>query len=57
MGSASTEARIGLRLLGYNRFVRARVWEQERHRFLPPGLVRLLSRPLIPGIRKLSARR
>jgi DMSO/TMAO reductase YedYZ molybdopterin-dependent catalytic subunit len=54
VGSASTEAGIGLRLLGYKRFVRARVWEQERHRFLPPRLVRELSRLLIPGIRRLS---
>ena len=43
VGSASTQARVGLRLFGYKRFVRARVWEQERHRFLPPRLVRELS--------------
>ena len=54
VGSASTQARIGLRLFGYKRFVRARVWEQERHRFLPPRLVREISRLLIPGIRRLS---
>jgi DMSO/TMAO reductase YedYZ molybdopterin-dependent catalytic subunit len=57
IGSASTEAHMGLRLFGYKRFVRARVWEQERHRFLPPRLVREISRLLIPGIRRLSARR
>jgi DMSO/TMAO reductase YedYZ molybdopterin-dependent catalytic subunit len=57
IGTASTEAHIGLRLLGYKRFIRARVWEQERHRFLPPRLVREISRLLIPGIRRLSARR
>jgi DMSO/TMAO reductase YedYZ molybdopterin-dependent catalytic subunit len=57
VGSASTQARIGLRLFGYKRFVRARVWEQERHRFLPPRLVREISRLLIPGIRKLSDHR
>jgi DMSO/TMAO reductase YedYZ molybdopterin-dependent catalytic subunit len=57
MGSASTEAHLGLRLFGYKRFVRARVWQQERHRFLPPRLVREVSRLLIPGIRRLSARR
>jgi DMSO/TMAO reductase YedYZ molybdopterin-dependent catalytic subunit len=56
IGSASTGARLGLRLFGYRRFVRARVWEQERHRFLPPLLVREISRLLVPGIRKLSAR-
>jgi DMSO/TMAO reductase YedYZ molybdopterin-dependent catalytic subunit len=57
IGSASTEAHVGLRLFGYKRFVRARVWEQERHRFLPPRLVREISRLLIPGIRRLSAHR
>ena len=57
IGSASSQAHVGLRLFGYKRFVRARVWEQERHRFLPPRLVRELSRLLIPGIRRLSAHR
>jgi DMSO/TMAO reductase YedYZ molybdopterin-dependent catalytic subunit len=57
VGVASTEAKIVLRLFGYKRFIRARVWEQERHRFLPPRLVREISRLLIPGIRRLSARR
>lgn len=57
VGSASTEARLGLRLFGYKRFVRARVWQQERHRFLPPRLVREISRLLIPGIRRLSDHR
>jgi DMSO/TMAO reductase YedYZ molybdopterin-dependent catalytic subunit len=56
IGSASTEAHLGLRLFGYKRFIRARVWEQERHRFLPPLLVREISRLLIPGIRRLSSR-
>jgi DMSO/TMAO reductase YedYZ molybdopterin-dependent catalytic subunit len=55
--SASTEAHLGLRLFGYKRFIRARVWEQERHRFLPPRLVKEISRLLIPGIRRLSTRR
>ena len=57
VGTASTQARIGLRLFGYKRFVRARVWEQERHRFLPPRLVREISRLLIPAIRRLSDHR
>ena len=57
VGTASTAAHVGLRLFGYKRFVRARVWEQERHRFLPPRLVREISRLLIPGIRRLSQRR
>jgi DMSO/TMAO reductase YedYZ molybdopterin-dependent catalytic subunit len=56
VGSASAQAHVGLRLFGYKRFVRARVWEEERHRFLPPRLVRELSRLLIPGIRRLSRR-
>jgi DMSO/TMAO reductase YedYZ molybdopterin-dependent catalytic subunit len=56
VGSASTAAHVGLRVFGYKRFVRGRVWEEERHRFLPPRLVRELSRGLIPGIRRLSAR-
>ena len=54
VGSASIQAHVGLRLLGYKRFVRARVWEQERHRFLPPRLVREISRLLIPAIGTLS---
>jgi DMSO/TMAO reductase YedYZ molybdopterin-dependent catalytic subunit len=53
VGSASTEVRVGLRLFGHKRFVRA----QERHRFLAPRLVRELSRLLIPGIRRLSDHR
>jgi DMSO/TMAO reductase YedYZ molybdopterin-dependent catalytic subunit len=57
MGGASTQAQTTLRLFGYKRFVRARVWEQERHRFLPPRLVKEFSRLLIPGIRRLSNRR
>ncbi len=57
VGSASTAAHVGLRLFGYKRFVRARVWEQERHRFLAPRLVREISRLLIPGIRRLSNHR
>ena len=57
VGTASTAAHVGLRLFGYKRFVRARVQEQERHRFLPPRLVREISRLLIPGIRRLSNHR
>jgi DMSO/TMAO reductase YedYZ molybdopterin-dependent catalytic subunit len=56
VGTASTAAHVGLRLFGYRRFVRARVQEEERHRFLPPRLVREISRLLIPGIRRLSNR-
>ena len=57
VGGASTAAYLGLRLFGYKGFVRARVWEQERHRFLPPRLVREISRLLIPGLRRLSEHR
>ena len=57
MGSASTEAHLGLRLLGYKRFIRARVWQQERHRFLPPRMVREVSRLLITGVGNLTDRR
>jgi DMSO/TMAO reductase YedYZ molybdopterin-dependent catalytic subunit len=52
----STAARVALRLAGYGRFTRARVWEEERHRFIPPALIRHGSRLLIPGIRELSRR-
>jgi DMSO/TMAO reductase YedYZ molybdopterin-dependent catalytic subunit len=55
-GSASSIAQVGLRLLGYGHTPRARVWEEERHRYLPAWSVRLLSRPLIPAIAFLSAR-
>ncbi|HET9104463.1 MAG TPA: molybdopterin-dependent oxidoreductase [Solirubrobacteraceae bacterium] len=56
IGSASSPAHLGLRLFGYKRFVRARVWRQERHRFLPPHVVKEISRLLIPGIRRVSGR-
>jgi DMSO/TMAO reductase YedYZ molybdopterin-dependent catalytic subunit len=57
VGPASTEAHVFLRLLGYRRFVRARVWEEERHPFLPPRLVREVSRRLVPAIRRLDDHR
>ena len=34
-GAASALPDLGLRLLGYRRFTRARVWEEERHAVLP----------------------
>ena len=55
-GSASATARVGLRLLGYTRFSRARVWEEERHPCLPAWSLRLVSRVLVPPIAFLSAR-
>jgi DMSO/TMAO reductase YedYZ molybdopterin-dependent catalytic subunit len=36
---------------------RARVWEEERHRYLPATLVRPLYHLLVPAIRSLSERR
>jgi DMSO/TMAO reductase YedYZ molybdopterin-dependent catalytic subunit len=50
-------SRVGLRLLWFRHHPRARVWEEERHRHLPPKLVRPLYRPLIAPIMILSRRR
>lgn len=44
----------GLRLL--NPHPRARVWHEERHRYLPPPVLRPIYRLLIPPIATLSAR-
>ena len=55
-GSASSIAQVGLGLLGYGRPPRARVWEEDRHRYLPAWSVRLVGRVLIPPIALLSAR-
>ena len=46
----------GLRLSGYHRYSRARVWEEERHAYLPAWLVRRLSPVARVPIRFLSAR-
>jgi DMSO/TMAO reductase YedYZ molybdopterin-dependent catalytic subunit len=43
-GAASGPAGLGLRLLGYGRFTRARVWEEERHAVLPAAAIRLVGR-------------
>lgn len=56
MGAATRTAQLSLRGIGYGRFVRGRVWEQERHPFLPGFAVRLLSRRLIGAIGWLSRR-
>src|SRR6266850_1758363 len=45
---------IGLQLLKPHR--RARVWQEERHRYLPAWSVRAVYRRIIPTIRSLSAR-
>ena len=37
-----------LRLLGYRRFTRARVWEEERHAVLPARVIRLIGRVVGP---------
>jgi DMSO/TMAO reductase YedYZ molybdopterin-dependent catalytic subunit len=46
--------RLGLELVKPHR--RARVWEEERHRYLPARVVRPLYHGLIPVIRRASAR-
>ncbi|MEY2567661.1 MAG: hypothetical protein QOE35_2190 [Actinomycetota bacterium] len=45
---------LGLQLVKPHR--RARVWEEERHRYLPAWLVRPVYLSIIPAIRRLSAR-
>ena len=47
-GAASGLADLGLRLLGYRRFTRARVWEEERHAVLPARVIRLIGRVVGP---------
>jgi DMSO/TMAO reductase YedYZ molybdopterin-dependent catalytic subunit len=47
-GAASGLAGLGLRLLGYRRFTRARVWEEERHALLPAPVIRLVGRVIGP---------
>jgi DMSO/TMAO reductase YedYZ molybdopterin-dependent catalytic subunit len=45
---------FGLQLVKPHR--RARVWHEERHRYLPAWAVRPIYRTIIPAIRKLSRR-
>jgi DMSO/TMAO reductase YedYZ molybdopterin-dependent catalytic subunit len=47
-GSASGLAGLGLRVLGYRRFTRARVWEEERSAVLPARVIRLVGRVIGP---------
>jgi DMSO/TMAO reductase YedYZ molybdopterin-dependent catalytic subunit len=47
-GAASGLAGAFLRLLGYGRFTRARVWEEERHAVLPAALIRVVGRVVGP---------
>jgi len=55
-GTATAAAGIGLRMLGFSRHSRARVWHEERGGVLPNRLARPVYRALIPPIRALSAR-
>ena len=47
-GAASGLANLGLQLLGYRRFTRARVWEEERNAVLPARAIRLVGRVIGP---------
>jgi len=47
-GAASGLAGLSLRLMGYRRFTRARVWEEERHAVLPARAIRLVGRVIGP---------
>ena len=55
-GTAPRGVGLGLRLLGYTSFSRARVWAEERGTFLPTVVSRPVFRLLIPPIRWISAR-
>jgi DMSO/TMAO reductase YedYZ molybdopterin-dependent catalytic subunit len=50
----SPATQLGLRLVKPHR--RARVWQEERHRYLPAWFVRPVYRNVIPAIRSLSGR-
>ena len=47
-GAASGLADLGLRLLGYRRFTRARCWEEERNAVVPARAIRLVGRLIGP---------
>ena len=55
-GSVSALTGLGLRGPLFQRHPRARVWNEERHRYLPGAALRPLYRLLIPPIAFLSAR-
>ncbi len=55
-GHANPLTGAGLRGPLFQRHPRARVWREERHRYLPGWSLRPIYRPLIPPIRWLSAR-
>lgn len=56
-GYANALSRLGLRGPLFQRHPRARVWQEERHRYLPGWSLRSFYRLLIPPIRFLSSRR
>ncbi|WP_053225703.1 molybdopterin-dependent oxidoreductase [Solirubrobacter soli] len=47
-GAASARADVALKLMGYRRFTRARVWEEERNAVVPARLIRLVGRVIGP---------
>jgi DMSO/TMAO reductase YedYZ molybdopterin-dependent catalytic subunit len=47
-GAASSRADLALKLMGYRRFTRARVWEEERNAIVPARLIRLVGRVIGP---------
>jgi DMSO/TMAO reductase YedYZ molybdopterin-dependent catalytic subunit len=55
-GHASRISQVGLSLALFRRHPRARVWEEERHRYLPAWSIRPFYRAIIPPIAFLSAR-
>ena len=55
-GYANTLGRMGLRGPLFQRHRRSRVWQEERHRYLPGWSLRPVYRLLIPPIKVLSAR-
>lgn len=56
-GAASGLVRLAFRLPLFRRHPHARVWQEERHRYLSGRALRPVYRALTPSIRKLSARR
>lgn len=55
-GTSSKQVRLAFRLPLFRRHPRARVWKEERHRYLPAWSLRPLYRSLIGPIRLLSER-
>jgi DMSO/TMAO reductase YedYZ molybdopterin-dependent catalytic subunit len=53
-GTATAVARRGLQLVWFKRHPRARVWHEERHRYLPGRVQRVLGQAVIPVTRFLS---